>query len=514
MLEIGPSDARVRRREARRPGDSRAARARRRDSSTTLDGQTRTLDETMLVIADRERAVAIAGVMGGADVRSLGAARRGSRSRAPGSCRRRCARRAGSSASRPRPRRGSSAAPTSAAPVRGARGARCALLAEDRRAARASAPWPTSTRAPAEPRTVALRRARVARLLGDAVPDGDVERILDAARLRADGRRRRLAGRACRRSAWTSRAKPISSRKSAGTGASTGFRRRFPRAAHGAAARRRPASRADRAVRRLLCGAGLQEAVDVHVHRGRLRPRRSLPDGDRRSRSPTRSRRSSRCCARRSLPGLARRRSSTTGGASRTTSGSSRSARSSRHRRRAPARRLGADRRARPTTGAAARGAVGLLRREGRRRARSRRRSAPRSTAEPADDLPWFVPRARGAARRSADGAPTSAGSAQLRRDLSRRAASAQPTRSFGGEIDLAALDAARRRARRRIDAAAALPVDRPRSVDRRRRTLASRRGSWHDSGATRRRRSSPCASSIGIRARACRTARSACRSG
>ena len=60
------------------------------------------------------------------------------------------------------------------------------------------------------------------------------------------------------RFAWTSPAKPISSRTSAVTGASTGFRRRFrglhtvPRAMSAAVAR-------DRRLRGILCGAGLQE---------------------------------------------------------------------------------------------------------------------------------------------------------------------------------------------------------------------------------------------------------------
>ena len=63
---------------------ARAGRNARRHSTAVE----RTLDDTMLVIADRDRAVAVAGVMGGASS-EVSAAPRASRSRAPGSCRRR-----------------------------------------------------------------------------------------------------------------------------------------------------------------------------------------------------------------------------------------------------------------------------------------------------------------------------------------------------------------------------------------------------------------------------------------
>ena len=42
-------------------------RARAGETIVTLDGERRTLEDTMLVIADREQPVAVAGVMGGAE---------------------------------------------------------------------------------------------------------------------------------------------------------------------------------------------------------------------------------------------------------------------------------------------------------------------------------------------------------------------------------------------------------------------------------------------------------------
>ena len=53
-------------------GALRIRRATAGERLTTLDGVARTLDAEMLVIADRDRAQAVAGVMGGGDIRGLG----------------------------------------------------------------------------------------------------------------------------------------------------------------------------------------------------------------------------------------------------------------------------------------------------------------------------------------------------------------------------------------------------------------------------------------------------------
>ena len=71
-----PADARLRSRHARRRGRSACGARKPGETITTLDGVERKLDADMLVIADRDRAQAVAGVMGGAASEVSGATRR------------------------------------------------------------------------------------------------------------------------------------------------------------------------------------------------------------------------------------------------------------------------------------------------------------------------------------------------------------------------------------------------------------------------------------------------------
>ena len=327
MLEIGPSDARVRRREARRArrfACGARAPARR---STTLDGQTRTLDETMLVIADRDTAVAIAGVMGGATSEvSAGTTRIALESAwfQPASVRATSRKLGLKTEASARFERGADIG----APVRALARA-LALLAADRRRHASSAASPTSIPRPAGAATRRpAARAHLARLLGDT----RARRATSSASSRRSASRSTPAADGWRSSVPSFR---VDVAREADlieeVGRHWGFDRipaTFPalRTAPRAVVAR--ASRADRPVRRLLCGAGLQEAVTFTFiedgGRGAVRARRRPGRA-----SPTRCPRSSRCFARRCCRAWSTRWS-TTGGARRTTSGSSRSARSSR----------------------------------------------------------------------------------------------------------------------------------------------------------------------------------------
>lgn len=162
-------------------------RARSGEVLTTLDGVTRTLDPDMLVIADARRAVALAGIMGGADTEIGPRTRRVLLEAAAfdGPQVRRTARRLGlrtESSARfersPDPESVLSAARRAAALIARVTGGQ--VLAE------AIDVYPN----PAPPREVVLRPARVARVLGTAVPAADVRAILRRLGCRISGRGR------------------------------------------------------------------------------------------------------------------------------------------------------------------------------------------------------------------------------------------------------------------------------------------------------------------------------------
>ena len=273
------SDARVRRREARRRRDSRAPRARRARRSRRSTARPRTLDETMLVIADHEHAVAIAGVMGGAPIGSLGQQRRGLRSRARGSSRPRSARRASKLGLKTEASARFERGADLDAPVRALARVRCSCSCKSRRGHARPAASPTCIPRPVDREHRSRCGVRASRVCSvRPVPDAGRSSASSAALgFEPIGRRRRAGRWTCRRSASTSCAKPTSSRKSAGTGASIGFRRRSRRCASAAARRRRPASTraapAAAALRRGPAGSG-----DVHVHRAAAGRPRSRPD--------------------------------------------------------------------------------------------------------------------------------------------------------------------------------------------------------------------------------------------
>ena len=150
-------------------------RARAGERLTTLDGQTRTLDESMLVIADAERAVAIAGVMGGATSEVSGSTARIALESAwfePAQVRVTSRRLALKTEASIRFERGADLE----APVRAI--ARALELLRSTGGGELVEPIVDVYTRPHEPRTLVLRRASLDRLLGTAVPDADVARLL------------------------------------------------------------------------------------------------------------------------------------------------------------------------------------------------------------------------------------------------------------------------------------------------------------------------------------------------
>ena len=153
----------------------RVRRARAGERLTTLDGQDRALDEAMLVIADRERAVAIAGVMGGAASEVSSATTHIAIESAwflPSAVRLTSRRLGLKTEASARFERGADIG----APVRAIR--RALALLQQTGAGRPSGAVADVYPRPVEGRQIALRRDRIALLLGQAIPDADVARYL------------------------------------------------------------------------------------------------------------------------------------------------------------------------------------------------------------------------------------------------------------------------------------------------------------------------------------------------
>lgn len=153
----------------------RVRRARAGETLTTLDGQARTLDDTMLVIADHDAAIAVAGVMGGASSEVSSTTRRIALESAwflPGSVRMTGRRLGLKTEASARFERGADIE----APVVALERA-LALLAE---IGAGQIVGPVTDVVPRRPtsKAVALRRARISGVLGASVADRDVERVL------------------------------------------------------------------------------------------------------------------------------------------------------------------------------------------------------------------------------------------------------------------------------------------------------------------------------------------------
>jgi phenylalanyl-tRNA synthetase beta chain len=153
----------------------RVRRARAKERLTTLDGQDRTLDEAMLVIADAGRAIALAGVMGGATSEVSSSTTRIALESAwfePAPVRTTSRRLQLKTEASARFERGADIE----APVRAI--ARAMQLFQSLGAGELMEPVVDVYPVAPSTRSLTLRRARLDRLLGTAVPDADVSRIL------------------------------------------------------------------------------------------------------------------------------------------------------------------------------------------------------------------------------------------------------------------------------------------------------------------------------------------------
>ena len=188
----GPPDARVRPGRGSRAGTCECGWHRTGEALKTLDGQQRKLDAEMLVIADEARAQALAGVMGGADSEVSAATRTIAIESAwflPTSVRRTSKTLGLSTEASYRFERGADFA----APPEGLARA-CALL-EQIGAGTVRRGWIDASRDARAPRLVRLELARIAQVLGAAVPVDGYPPDPDGPRLpRRRARRRPLGG--------------------------------------------------------------------------------------------------------------------------------------------------------------------------------------------------------------------------------------------------------------------------------------------------------------------------------
>ncbi len=234
----------------------RVRRARAGEAIVTIDGERRTLDDTMLVIADREQPVAVAGVMGGAESEVSETTSRVALESAwflPGSVRATSRKLGLKTEAAARFERGADPA----MPIVALR--RALTLLQEIGAGRLVGGVTDIAPRPPEGRAVGLRRERLARVLGAPVPDGDVLRIFRRLGFRihetADGWRLDVPSFRVDVSREADLIEEI--------GRHWGFDRIPPTlpALDAWPPPPLPALTRDRTVRRLLCGAGLQEAM-------------------------------------------------------------------------------------------------------------------------------------------------------------------------------------------------------------------------------------------------------------
>jgi phenylalanyl-tRNA synthetase beta chain len=234
----------------------RVRRARAGEKLVTLDGQPRELDETMLVIADREAPIAVAGVMGGKDSEVSSKTTRIALESAwfhPATVRSTSKRLGLKTEASARFERGADLT----APVRALQ--RALALLKSTGSGQPAGPVTDIYPRQAPVRQVALRRNRIGRLLGQAIPDADVTRILT-----------RLAFKvAATPEGWTVEVPPfrVDVTREADlieeVGRHWGFDRipaTFP-AVRAPSPEPSPGVLRDRRARQVLVGAGLQEAV-------------------------------------------------------------------------------------------------------------------------------------------------------------------------------------------------------------------------------------------------------------